>query len=134
MTDHTLSKRLIFNEKIDSDYLFSLYADDFVCIEEIFGTTLDNYDADLEILRLAYSNGDIQELRKAVHKIKPVFGFVGLLEIQEKCKVFENQCLALPPLTAIAQEYKSLMTDLLDAKSVLEVEYRKLKEFNGHVI
>jgi HPt (histidine-containing phosphotransfer) domain-containing protein len=134
MGDQTLSKRLIFNEKIDADYLFSLYADDFVCIEEIFCSTLDNFDADLESIQLAYANQDIQDLRKAVHKIKPVFGFVGMLSLQQACKELEDLCTSAPPFEEISQSYKAILADLLDAKSILEQDYRKLKEFNGSVI
>ena len=53
MTNGDFSNKFIFNEKIDSDYIYSMYADDYGYIEEIFGTTLEHYDEDFESLKAA---------------------------------------------------------------------------------
>src|SRR4030095_11856042 len=92
MIQSNSSKKFIFNEKIDGDYLHSLYEDDYQYIEEIFATTLTHFDNDLSAVREAYSAGDVATLKKAVHKIKPTFGFVGLTSIQQLCAAFEDIC------------------------------------------
>ena len=92
MNQPTLSKNFIFNEKINSDYLFSLYADDFPYIEEVFAVTLQHFDPDLESIQVAYAGESVTDLKRGVHKVKPSFGFVGLTDIQQACKEFEDAC------------------------------------------
>ena len=92
MNNQALPKRFIFNEKLDSDYLFSLYADDYPYIEEIFATTLHHFDQDFSAVEIAWESGNVADLKRATHKIKPTFGFVGLPDVQEFCRKFEENC------------------------------------------
>ena len=125
------AKRFIFNEKLDSGFLQSLYADDYMYIEEIFGTTLKHFDSDVEAVKMAYEGGNTEDLRKAVHKIKPTFSFVGLPTVQELCKHFEELCEKSGSTDELKQEYKQIVITLADSKELLESEHRKLKEFNA---
>jgi len=120
----------IFNQKFDTNFIFSLYEDDFSYIEEIFGITLGQLLPDLEQVRTAHESGDRENLRKAVHKIKPSFGFVGLLSSQEACKNFEGLCNPDTPIETLETDYKQLWTILLDSRSVITEEYQRIQEFN----
>lgn len=124
-------KTFIFNEKFDSDFLYSLYADDYAYVEEIFGTTLQHFDQDFETLKIAYESGNIIDLKKATHKIKPTFGFIGLPEVQQLCKDFEEMCENSTSTDNVKEEYKQIVITLADSKDLLESELRKLKEFNA---
>lgn len=124
-------KNFIFNEKLDSEYLYSLYADDFMYVEEIFGTTLQHFDQDFESMKIAYESGNITDLKRATHKIKPTFGFVGLPQVQQVCKEFEEQCEVVTSVDEVKDDYKQIVVTLADSKELLESEYRKLKEFNA---
>jgi hypothetical protein len=132
MANETLPKQFIFNEKLDKEYLFSLYADDYVYIEEIFATTLQHFDPDFDSVQLAYEAGNSGDLKKAIHKIKPTFGFIGLLELQLQCKNFEDLCLRVPAVTDLAAEYKQIRNQILEAKPIIESEHKRLKEFNAN--
>lgn len=132
MNQPTLSKQFIFNEKINSDYLYSLYADDYAYIEEVFSVTLQHFDEDFEAIRVAYAGGDISDLKRGVHKIKPAFGFVGLTDIQQLCATFEEACQEASETEELKSGYKNLVASLEEGKFVLETEYRKLKEFNAN--
>lgn len=132
MNPTTLSKQFIFNEKINSDYLFSLYADDYPYIEEVFGVTLQHFDEDVDAIQAAYANGNVADLRKGVHKIKPAFGFVGLTDIQQFCASFEDACSRAGETDSLKSEYKQLLSLLDDGKLILDKEYRKLKDFNAN--
>jgi HPt (histidine-containing phosphotransfer) domain-containing protein len=134
MGSETLPKQFIFNEKMDKDTLYSLYTDDFPYIEEIFATTLQHFDADFGALQLAYENGNTEDLKKSVHKIKPTFGFMGLLETQALCKKFEDECAAASSTTDITQGYIHLKNTLLEAKDIIQSEYLRLKAFNANPI
>ncbi|HUR11498.1 MAG TPA: Hpt domain-containing protein [Flavitalea sp.] len=124
------AEKFKFNEKIDVRFLHSLYEDDYPYIEEVFGTTLRELTASQQQIELAYKAGDITGLKKAVHKIKPSFGFVGLMETQESCRQFEDACLAATTLGQLTIQYQQLTGILEDSRKVVESEHQKLKRFN----
>ncbi len=132
MNPTTLSKQFIFNEKINSDYLFSLYADDYAYIEEVFSVSLQHFDEDVEAIQVAYAAGSVDDLRKGVHKLKPAFGFVGLTDIQQFCASFEDSCLQAEATDALKADYKQLLSLLDEGKLILEKEYRRLRDFNAN--
>jgi HPt (histidine-containing phosphotransfer) domain-containing protein len=132
MGSEILPKRFIFNEKMDAEALYSLYTDDFSYIEEMFGTTLQHFDADFNQVQLAYENAQLEDLRKAVHKIKPTFGYAGLLQTQLLCKHFEEQCSTATNISTIAGDYTHLKNALLEAKDIIQAEYTRLKTFNAN--
>ncbi|WEK35936.1 MAG: Hpt domain-containing protein [Candidatus Pseudobacter hemicellulosilyticus] len=131
MNGHTLPKIFIFNENIDAGYLYSLYADDYQYIEEVFAITLQQYNEDLNALHQAWAAEAVADLKRGIHKIKPAFGFVGLLDVQEQCAAFEDLCQRASGTAALAGPYQQIITTLAVSKTLLESEYLKLKEFNG---
>jgi HPt (histidine-containing phosphotransfer) domain-containing protein len=131
MNHPTLPKTFIFNEKINSDYLFSLYADDYAYIEEVFSVTLQHFDPDIEAIKVAYAGENLNDLQRAVHKIKPAFGFVGLTDIQQQCKEFEDACEQATGTETLKNTYRLLTSSLEEGKSIIESEYRKLKDYNA---
>jgi len=134
MSDPKLSKKFIFNEKIDGDYLYSLYEDDFQYIEEIFGTTITHFDNDFTAIHTAYDNNNLADLKKAVHKIKPTFGFVGLPTVQQVCNEFEEICQHAMATNELKAQYQQIVTTLAASKDLIASEYRKLKEFNSNFL
>jgi HPt (histidine-containing phosphotransfer) domain-containing protein len=134
MTNEAFSKKFIFNEKIDSEYLFSLYADDFGYIEEIFATTLQHFDEDIESMKVAFEAGSVHDLKRASHKIKPTFGFVGLTSIQEQVKEFEDLCQKVPNTDYLKDDFKQILATLADCKELITSEYQKLKAFNANPV
>jgi len=134
MNEANFSKKFIFNEKIDSDYLYSLYEDDYQYIEEIFDTTLTHFDNDFNAIKQAFQTNNLIELKKAIHKIKPTFGFVGLLLVQQICKEFEDACQKASTANELKTEYQQIVTTLAASKELIAAEYNKLKEFNSNIL
>ena len=134
MGSETLPKEFIFSEKMDKDTLYGLYTDDFPYIEEIFATTLQHFDADFGAVQLACEHENIDDLKRAVHKIKPTFGFVGLLEAQECCKQFEDTCSRVSSFNELNEAYTNIRNMLLEAKDIIQSEYLRLKAFNANPI
>jgi len=119
-----------FNDKIDVRFLHSLYEEDYPYIEEVFGTTLKELTNSQLQVDEAFIAGDIAGLKKYVHKIKPSFGFVGLMETQEMCRNFEDACLAATTPDQLSIPYQQLKSLMEDSRKVIETEYKKLKHFN----
>src|SRR5579862_8172730 len=104
----------VFSDAINSNYIIDLYAGDYVMIEETFNDVLREYDEFVQRILTTYHEGDIAGLKSAVHKIKPLFGFVGLTTHQSQCLQFENGCLAMTP-GQLAEAFAPLEKKLLEA-------------------
>jgi HPt (histidine-containing phosphotransfer) domain-containing protein len=99
-------------------------------IGETFTDVLMEYDDFVRHISASYEQGDRTALKSAVHKIKPLFGFVGLLCLQAECQDFENMCLQAEPAT-LAANFTSLQSKLLNIRTLIESEKDRLLEFNN---
>jgi HPt (histidine-containing phosphotransfer) domain-containing protein len=123
----------VFNEEIDANYLFSLYGDDFVYLQEIFDTVLNDFESLKDNIEYSYSSGNIAALKAAVHKIKPVFGFVGLTAVQQECQQFEVRCGSVSSLDILTRDFETLKNRISESKIVIEEEKKKLEIFNSNL-
>ncbi len=130
MSNKAEHKTFIFNEKIDKELLISLYEDDFLYMEEIFSITITQLKPDILVLNSAFEAGDLSALKKAVHKIKPSFGFVGMPVTQELCKQFEDDCAAATSIDQVASAYSELCNQLKESVTIIESEHGKFKAYN----
>jgi hypothetical protein len=120
-----------FNPKIDRDFVISMYEDDYVYISEIFQTTLGQLIPDIDAVKKAYADGEVEMLRKQVHKIKPAFGFVGLRGTETACQAFENDCSTATSVQILHGKFAALMETLNDSTVILSEEIEKLKLHNN---
>jgi HPt (histidine-containing phosphotransfer) domain-containing protein len=118
-----------FSPPIDSRYLIELYAGDYIMIGETFTDVLAEYDVFVQHINDTYEQGDRVALKSAVHKIKPLFGFVGLLNLQAECQDFENSCLQAGP-DALTANFTTLKAKLLNIRNLIETEKARLEAFN----
>ena len=119
-----------FSPPIDSKYLIDLYAGDYVMIGETFTDVLLEYDEFVHQINVSYELGDRAALKSALHKIKPLFGFVGLLTLQAECQDFENSCLHAEPAT-LAARFSGLKDKLVNIRTLIETENERLLQFNS---
>lgn len=131
MNNPSAINSFIFNTEIDPGYLQSLYGDDYVYIQEIFATVLKDYGSLADNIEYSYSSGNLAALKAAVHKIKPVFGFVGMTAVQEECQQFENTCGTVASPEMLTREFESLKNKISQSKQVIEEEMKKLEIFNS---
>ena len=120
-----------FNEKIDRPFLFSMYEDDYHYMEEIFNTTRHQLEPDINKVEQAFTDQDSEALRKSVHKIKPAFGFVGLLETEAACQKFEDSCISVSSASELKPQYETLLVIIKESQKILEEECVRLKEHNN---
>ena len=118
-----------FSDAINSPYIIELYAGDYVMIEETFADVLHEYEGFVQRIITSYQEKDRAALKSAVHKIKPLFGFVGLTPLQTRCLQFENSCLEAGD-EELALTFSALREHLLEARSIIEKERDRLAEFN----
>ena len=123
-------KTFVFSDAINSFYIIELYAGDYVMIEETFTDVLLEYDSFVQKINTCFREEDVTALKSAVHKIKPLFGFVGLTELQSQCLQFENSCLHAD-FVKLEDKFTSLKANMLQAKSIIENEKVRLESFNN---
>jgi len=123
-------KKFVFSDAINSQYIIDLYAGDYIMIEETFADVLHEYDAFVERILTSYHEKDRPALKSAIHKIKPLFGFVGLTTIQAQCLQFENSCPDASD-SILAELFTPLKIRLLEARAIIEKEKVRLSEFNA---
>lgn len=99
-------------------------------IGETFTDVLTEYDVFVKHIFDGYEQGDRAALKSAVHKIKPLFGFVGLLTLQADCQDFENNCLESAK-DVLAVRFNALKDKLLNIRTVIETEKERLQQFNN---
>ena len=131
MNNYSNGKSFIFNAEISVQSIKDLYGDDYTYIEEVFETVLKEYEVLTNNIISAYASQDIPVLKAAVHKIKPIFGFVGLLTVQQQCQQFENSCHSASTFDSLVNDFGSLKNSLIKSKSLIEEEKRKLELFNN---
>jgi HPt (histidine-containing phosphotransfer) domain-containing protein len=119
-----------FSPPIDSRYLIELYAGDYTMIGETFTDVLAEYDVFVQHINDSYGQGDRAALKSAVHKIKPLFGFVGLLTLQAECQDFENSCLQAGP-DVLAANFIALKANLINIRDLIRTEKERLERFNN---
>ena len=119
-----------FSPPIDSQYLIELYAGDYVMIGETFSDVLMEYDQFVRHIYDGYEQNDRTALKSAVHKIKPLFGFVGILTLQAECQDFENNCLQADA-GSLATRFQRLKDKLSSIRPVIQKEKDRLQQFNN---
>jgi hypothetical protein len=131
MSQASVHKKFIFNSKIDGNWLFSLYEDDYAYIIEVFVNSLDTIKEEAASLSTAYEADDISTLRKATHKLKPVFGFSGLLDHQDQVSRFEHACMNKTSVANLTMQYIELTDVIHEGKAIIQEEYNRLKAFTA---
>lgn len=122
-------KTFVFSDAINSQYIIELYAGDYVMIEETFTDVLLEYDGFVQKINTCFRDDDVAALKSSVHKIKPLFGFVGLTDLQALCLQFENACQG-SSCSGLAADYAVLFEKLIQAKSIIRDEQARLVAFN----
>jgi HPt (histidine-containing phosphotransfer) domain-containing protein len=93
---------------------------------------MHDYQSLTDNIEYNYSSGNLNALRSAVHKIKPVFGFVGLTTVQQLCQDFEQICSAASSPDQLSGDFESLKNKISQSKQLIEEEKKKLEIFNSN--
>lgn len=123
--------RFIFSGGFDTEYLRELYDNDMDMIMEMFGTSIETIRAEVASSIAHYHNGDTGSLRRVFHKIKPVFGYVGLNYLQEQVHDFENTCSRVSGVEQLSRDYERLVSMVSDATVLLEQELERMRMYKN---
>jgi hypothetical protein len=77
------------------------------------------------------ARGDVEAIRRMFHKIKPLFGYMGLLSVQDYVQAFEMRCFPPASIRDIEVPLTHIRDIVADALVASGREYDRLKEFNN---
>ena len=121
----------IFSDHFNQQYLLDLYGDDLVTMEEVFQSAIREISSELSIAAVIFDQGDVEGVRKIYHKIKPLFGYVGLLPVQEFVQQFEDNCTKLSHTGDLLFAFNHMNEIILDSLHLIREEQIKLRTYNN---
>ena len=123
--------RYMFSGRFDTGYLAELYADDTEIAIEMFTSSIWHISLEMKNAVENYRSGDLEGVRKVFHKIKPMFGYVGLPSLQEHVQQFEKKCLMVEDVESIRKEYEELSSLIGETIQMLQQELNNMHSFTN---
>jgi hypothetical protein len=117
----------VFCEKLDKDFLFSMYEDDLSYAKEVFESFLETTKEEFILLKECFNKKDLQEIRHKLHKIKPTFSFVGLPALTEKTESMIVKCDKATAISEIETDCKKLFNEIEESFVIIEKETIRIK-------
>ena len=119
---------LIFDQRLDTEFLESLYEDDVEHATTVFSEFLQMAPVMMKEIDDSYQLGVVENFRQKVHKLKPVFSFVGLTHLTEKAEILEKKCKEVSQIYDISLLYKELKHHYAKDFPIIENETKRLQE------
>ncbi len=117
-----------FDPRLDTDFLASIYEDDTEHAMIVFDQFLNMAPALMKEIDEGYTSGTIEAFRQKVHKLKPVFSFVGLTHLTGKAEVLERRCRETSEIKDLGYLYEELKHNFSQSFPIIENEVKRLKE------
>lgn len=119
-----------FSEELDAAFLQELYGDDLQQAEMVFESSVQQIKAEITLAQARFHDGDLQGLKKVIHKMKPLFGYIGMNEVMEEFAVFEKECTEEKTVADVEQKFQYILIATQQSLLKTEKEVQRLKQFN----
>lgn len=117
----------LFDERLDREFLDSMFEGDREHAEMVFAQFLELAPSQMQDIESRFLEGVMEDFRQKVHKIKPVFSFVGLTQLTGMAEQLENKCREACSMQEIGPLYQEFKTSYRVFLPVIEQEYSRLK-------
>lgn len=119
-----------FSSHFDHQFLNELYGDDMRSAEEVFHSALIQIDQEVAEAEKLFKVKNFTEVRKIFHRIKPLFGYVGLMEVQDNIQQFEDNCIHFRDFGSLELAFENVKTIVWEAAVKISEEKGKLSDYN----
>ena len=116
-----------FNELLDAEMLNSLYEGDMEHAGMVFEEFVQLAPVQMKEIEFRYATGIVEPFREKVHKIKPVFSFVGLSQLTTKAELIEQKCRMINNISEIEELYVDFKNMFTVQLPVVKAELEKMK-------
>jgi hypothetical protein len=121
----------IFSDGFDRLFLEELYGGDMLTAEEIFRSSIPHIEEFLQLAEHHVDTGASDDLRKLLHKIKPLFGYMGMIQVQDAAQNFEDFCAFKDKTGNLDSAHESFRTIAHQALLLMRTEQQRLNEHNN---
>lgn len=119
----------IFDERLDNNMLNELYDGDLTHALVVFEHFLKTGPGMMKEIEVSYQLDQVDTLRQKVHKMKPVFSFVGLSHLTSISESLEKKCKDIESTGEVADLYDQLSSQFSAGIAIIGTE---LKRLEGH--
>jgi HPt (histidine-containing phosphotransfer) domain-containing protein len=131
MTAHNLTDGFTFSEGFDRIFLDELYGGDTRTAEEIFGTSIAQVGLSMQLAEIESRSDDPLRLRRVIHHAKPLFGYMGLLALQDAAQQLEDLCAPGADMDTVRAAFAQLRSLVDDAMERVRAEQERLHRHNN---
>lgn len=131
MTTTLAAEVFTFSEGFDRIFLEELYGGDTRTVEEIFGTSLAQVELSLQLAEIESRSDDPLRLRRVIHHVKPLFGYMGLLSLQDAAQQLEDLCAPGADMAIVRAAFGQLQTLVDDGMVRVRAEQNRLHRHNN---
>ncbi|HET7116122.1 MAG TPA: Hpt domain-containing protein [Hanamia sp.] len=117
-----------FDQRLDIEFLQSIYEDDMEHALIVFSQFLQMAPPLMKEIEESYKSGVVEPFRQKVHKMKPVFSFVGLTQLTEKAEILEKKCKEISLIYEISDLYNELKNQYSESFPIIQNEVKRLEE------
>lgn len=125
------SPGFVFNSALCQTTLSNLYSDDYLTAEAVFSTFEEEIDGYIGIFRDSFAKRNVAEFSGIVHKIKPVYNYVGLTTIYERLLSVENNCKMQQSLDSMTEDYDFIISETDKFRPLIKNELERLIRYNA---
>lgn len=120
----------LFSPELNNAFLQELYGDDLQQAEIVFESSLQQLRSEQQLAESRFHNGDMQGLKKVIHKMKPLLGYLGLDRMMDEFAAFEQVCLLAETAEAAENGFQHIKAITAEAIKAAEKEVQRLKQHN----
>ena len=131
MYEEEKDNQYVFSDHFDRQFLEELYAGDTEAAAEVFHASLVQIVDEMKLADEKFADGDITGVRKIYHKIKPLFGYMGLLSVQDFVQHFEDHCRDTVLIADIQTAFENIKEIIRGSLSLAREEHHKLNDHNN---
>lgn len=122
--------RYHFTSDLDTEFLQELYGDDLQQAEIVFESTVQQLRTEQQLADSRFHGGDLPGLKKIVHKMKPLFGYIGMNRFMEEFALFEQHCMQSETVADTEAGFQNIKSITIEAIRKAENELNRLKQHN----
>lgn len=112
---------------IDLSYLENMTGGDAELIIEMIELFIKETPVHLKTMKIAEEKKNWPQLRAEAHKVKPMFLYVGLSELNEICKDVEDSAKKEENLDSLPEMIEKLETDFNEVVQLLKQKVSELR-------
>lgn len=99
---------MTFDKNLDGEFLLELYGNDKEHAKIVFEEFLNSAPGMMNEIENSYQKKVVEDFRRQVHKMKPVFSFVGLTYLTKCAETLEHKCREAASVEDLSELYSDL--------------------------